>query len=127
MLTILTKGSKIPASPLVPRTKDRMTRRHQGTIFAVLWTLALAAACSPGVGQDVGIPVPLSNPSATSTHEAASPTPRGIGVTPTGSTSRTASAAVAATSRGPELEATDPEQVALDSGGLQLVEFFRFT
>ena len=34
---------------------------------------------------------------------------------------------VAATSRGPGLEATDPERVVLASGDLQLVEFFRFT
>jgi len=33
----------------------------------------------------------------------------------------------AATSRGPDLEATDPESVRLESGNLQLVEFFRFT
>ena len=32
-----------------------------------------------------------------------------------------------ATSRGPDLESTDPSTVALASGGLQLVEFFRFT
>ena len=32
-----------------------------------------------------------------------------------------------ATSRGPELHATDPATVSLASGGLQLVEFFRFT
>jgi len=32
-----------------------------------------------------------------------------------------------ATSRGPNLEATDPTAVNLASGGLQLVEFFRFT
>jgi hypothetical protein len=32
-----------------------------------------------------------------------------------------------ATSRGPNLEATDPATVKLDSGGLLLVEFFRFT
>jgi hypothetical protein len=32
-----------------------------------------------------------------------------------------------ATSRGPELEATDPATVSLNSGELQLVEFFRFT
>ncbi len=31
------------------------------------------------------------------------------------------------TSRGPNLEATDPTTVSLASGGLQLVEFFRFT
>jgi hypothetical protein len=32
-----------------------------------------------------------------------------------------------ATSRGPDLEASDPATVNLASGGLQLVEFFRFT
>ena len=32
-----------------------------------------------------------------------------------------------ATSRGPELHATDPTSVSLASGGLQFVEFFRFT
>jgi len=32
-----------------------------------------------------------------------------------------------ATSRGPNLEATDPTTVVLASGGLQLVEVFRFT
>jgi hypothetical protein len=32
-----------------------------------------------------------------------------------------------ATSRGDALEATDPSMVNLASGGLQLVEFFRFT
>lgn len=32
-----------------------------------------------------------------------------------------------ATSRGPDLHATDPSTVRLASGGLQLVEFFRFT
>ncbi len=33
----------------------------------------------------------------------------------------------AATSRGPDLAATDPSTVSLASGQLQLVEFFRFT
>lgn len=32
-----------------------------------------------------------------------------------------------ATSRGPDLEATDPASVSLASSELQLVEFFRFT
>ena len=32
-----------------------------------------------------------------------------------------------ATSRGPDLHATDPGTVSLASGGLQFVEFFRFT
>jgi hypothetical protein len=32
-----------------------------------------------------------------------------------------------ATSREPDLHATDPTTVSLASGGLQFVEFFRFT
>jgi hypothetical protein len=32
-----------------------------------------------------------------------------------------------ATSRGPDLHATDPATVSLASGQLQFVEFFRFT
>ena len=39
----------------------------------------------------------------------------------------TAGALPAATSRGPDLHATDPTTVSLASGGLQLVEFIRFT
>ena len=38
-----------------------------------------------------------------------------------------ATALPVATSRGPELHATDPTTVSLVSGGLQFVEFFRFT
>jgi hypothetical protein len=38
-----------------------------------------------------------------------------------------ATALPVATSRGPNLEATDPGTVSLASGGLQFVEFFRFT
>ena len=42
-------------------------------------------------------------------------------------TSPTGTPAIAATSRGPDLEATDPLTVSLASGEIQLVEFFRFT
>jgi hypothetical protein len=38
-----------------------------------------------------------------------------------------ATALPVATSRGPELHATDPTTVRLASGGLHFVEFFRFT
>jgi hypothetical protein len=38
-----------------------------------------------------------------------------------------ATAVPVATSRGPDLHATDPTTVSLASGGLQFVEFFRFT
>jgi hypothetical protein len=38
-----------------------------------------------------------------------------------------ATALPVATSRGPDLHATDPTTVSLASGGLQFVEFIRFT
>jgi hypothetical protein len=38
-----------------------------------------------------------------------------------------ATALPAATSRGPDLHATDPTTVSLASGGLQFIEFFRYT
>ena len=41
--------------------------------------------------------------------------------------SEEATALPVATSRGPDLHATDPTAVSLASGGLQFVEFFRFT
>ena len=41
--------------------------------------------------------------------------------------SEEATALPIATSRGPDLHATDPTTVSLASGGLQFVEFFRFT
>ncbi len=64
----------------------------------------------------------------------ASPATSGTGKAPPSHTSdaavqRTAAASPypLATSRGPNLEATDPATVKLASGGLELVEFFRFT
>lgn len=90
------------------------------------WTLSLVAAiavsaCAPAV--------PVSPaPQVTATLEVivASPSP----TTFTSSVVETPVAATpqpVATSRGPNLEATDPATVVLASGGLQLVEFFRFT
>ena len=76
------------------------------------------AACAPAAtpvspvlpvtgGSTATFPPPTSTPEVT---EALQPTPLAI-----------------ATSRGPNLEATDPSSVSLASGQLQLVEFFRFT
>ena len=47
--------------------------------------------------------------------------------TPIASTDSPVLVQAVATSRGPNLEATDPSTVSLASGQLQLVEFFRFT
>lgn len=83
-------------------------------------------------------------PAETSTRslEAASATPIAVEVTATPVVDLTAThvyldrlnsatpppaAQAVATSRGPNLEAVDPTTVSLASGGVQFVEFFRFT
>lgn len=91
-----------------------------------LVAVMVITACAPAataVPTQAALPAtdtPL--PAATQTPEAAAqPTVQVEAPTPT------ASPLPVATSRGPDLEATDPTTVSLASGGLQLVEFFRFT
>lgn len=88
--------------------------------FLLTFGLMLAlSACAPAVG-------PLGPPaSATPGEPTATPQPP----TPTAvpSEAPTPTLQPVATSRGPDLEASNPTAVRLDSGGLQLVEFFRFT
>ena len=88
------------------------------------WTVGLVAALALGACAPAA-------PSAT----AASPTDT-LAPIPTDSVSLAEPATLTpisipvqavATSRGPNLEATDPATVNLASGQLQLVEFFRFT
>ncbi len=85
----------------------------------------LAASCAPRAVSTAAPVIP------TSTSEVSQP----VEIVPT-STQAAAPVETAvsvptalpiATSRGPNLEATDPATVSLASGGLQLVEFFRFT
>ena len=72
--------------------------------------------------------------SATSAPTVSLPTNTATAVLPSPSAEMVATSTVpptpiqaVATSRGPDLEATDPSMVILASGQLQLVEFFRFT
>ncbi len=81
---------------------------------------ALLVACAPKATQP---PAPLSaNPpqAATQAPESA------VQPQTTEAPAETIPVAVV-TSRGDKLEATDPATVSLASGGVQLVEFFRFT
>jgi hypothetical protein len=73
----------------------------------------LLAACAPQATQ-----VPAPPQAATQTSES---------VTQPQVTNEAPPVVAVATSRGPNLEATDPSTVSLASGQLQLVEFFRFT
>ena len=91
-------------------------------IFLCLFLTAfLAAACasetptppsaaSPALPSATAPPALKASTTAAAPTEALSPSPLPL-----------------ATSRGPELHATDPATVSLASGGLQFVEFFRFT
>jgi len=86
----------------------------------------LLAACAPNTSPPPAAPTepPLvSAPTATPLADIPSPTLEVAAVTqavePT--------ALPIATSRGPNLEATDPLTVSLASGQIHFVEFFRFT
>jgi hypothetical protein len=81
-------------------TKPRIILSTVGAL-AVL----LASACAPAV--------PASPAAALDASATPAPTEAAV--------------QTVATSRGPNLEATDPTTVRLASGQLQLVEFFRFT
>ncbi len=90
-------------------------------LFAVL----LASACAPALTSPTSTPV-----TATPTESAAPATltPTSLPIQPEATLVPTEiPPQPIATSRGPDLEATDPMTVSLASGGLQLVEFFRFT
>ena len=97
-------------------------------VFPLLVLLALSlAACAPaGTASATNPPVPATQPAtvALPTQTLAAPT---LEPATQPALTEAATALPIATSRGPELEATDPTTVSLASGGLQFVEFFRFT
>lgn len=79
----------------------------------LILSVALLTACAPAAT--------VTEPPAVDVVTATLPAPTVESVT------QAATALPIATSRGPNLEATDPTTVSLASGGLQFVEFFRFT
>jgi hypothetical protein len=86
-----------------------------------LIALTILSACSSSATPS---PAAAALPTNTATQVAASPSAaEGLAT----STVPPTPIQALATSRGPELEATDPTTVSLASGQLQLVEFFRFT
>jgi len=87
----------------------------------------LLASCAPAVansetppGQQPAAPPAVVAPSATPVAESPA-----VEAAPTEALAPTT--LPVATSRGPDLEATDPSTVSLASGNLHFVEFFRFT
>lgn len=79
----------------------------------------LAVSCAPAA--PTALPV-TNNPATATPAPQTAPTEAAVAA-PT----EVAPVQAVATSRGPNLEATDPNTVNLASGQLQLVEFFRFT
>jgi uncharacterized membrane protein len=125
---LLSKSRGVPggvraASCLVNRVSTRL--RTSLILFAVL--LGACAPASTSANPPAAATQAPIQPSATS--PAADPTSEG----PTQSVlsepteASPATPLPAATSRGPELHATDPSTVSLASGQVQFVEFFRFT
>jgi hypothetical protein len=93
--------------------------------FILSFLILLLAACAPQ--SEASEPPPVATelpvealPSATLAAPTLEPATQGA---PT----EESAALPVATSRGPDLHATDPTTVSLASGGLQFVEFFRFT
>jgi hypothetical protein len=84
----------------------------------------LLAACAPGTAQSPVTQPIAGEATATPLVEGALPT---LGVSTQTPVAEVSTALPIATSRGPNLEATDPSTVNLASGEIHFVEFFRFT
>lgn len=108
-----------------------MTHRIKIWSLILVTTLAISA-CAPAVTATPSVvePPPAAPTEAAALPPGAIPTQPPVAsftAVPSEIPSPTAVVLPVATSRGPELEATDPTTVVLASGGLQFVEFFRFT
>ena len=93
----------------------------------IIWTLSLITAiglssCASAVTSPRA--TPLTNPPIS---ETATPADLSAPEATVSAPTQVTEVQAVATSRGPNLEATDPATVSLASGQLQLVEFFRFT
>ncbi|HMV28761.1 MAG TPA: hypothetical protein PKE23_05195 [Anaerolineales bacterium] len=90
----------------------------------MFWTLGLviallAIACAPSNPTETAPPVVEATATVASAPLVETAVPQVEATIP--------AVLPVATSRGPNLEATDPATVSFASGGLQLIEFFRFT
>ena len=88
----------------------------------ILFAVLLASACAPALTSSPATDAPALPSEVIVTSEDTVTSAPEATLAPT-----EAAVQPVATSRGPNLEATDPTTVKLASGQLQLVEFFRFT
>ena len=87
----------------------------------------LLAACAPQAATEAPVQPVTTAIDMTATFPAPVPTLASIQPTAGPTQDLSPTALPVATSRGPNLEATDPLTVSLASGQIQFVEFFRFT
>ena len=95
-------------------------------ILTLSLLLTLLAACAPQAAAPevpAATQAPIDLPAVAATATPAQP----AALEPSATQATVAEAMPMATSRGPELHATDPSTVSLATGGLHFVEFFRFT
>jgi hypothetical protein len=90
-------------------------------------TMGLVAALTVVSCSAPAAPAVDSAPQASAPTEASAPQPEATAEPMVAAPTQAAEVQPVPTSRGPNLEATDPATVSLASGQLQLVEFFRFT
>ncbi len=102
--------------------KPRLIFLTVGLITAIVLSSCAPAVTSPPVA-------PIASPLGTVASAPATSAPTDLSAPEATVSDPTQAVEVqaVATSRGPNLEATDPASVSLASGQLQLVEFFRFT
>ncbi|MDO8753606.1 MAG: hypothetical protein Q7J80_06900, partial [Anaerolineales bacterium] len=99
-------------------SKEKQLMRPRFIFQAVGLVAVLLASCVPQATQP-------PSPSQANPLQAVTQTPENV--TQLQVTNEAPAVVAIATSRGPNLEATDPSTVNLAAGQLQLVEFFRFT
>jgi hypothetical protein len=89
----------------------------------ILVTVLLTSSCASATEASTAVPG-METPSSTAVATVSPSVPR---ATTEAAAEPTQGIQPLATSRGPELHATDPSTVNLAAGQLQVVEFFRFT
>ena len=101
-------------------------KKHRFRASLILSVVVLAA-CAPGTPTAAPAQPAAIEPSLAPVQEPVVVDPTATPVPELPAATAPVEALPVATSRGPDLHATDPTTVSLASGGLQLVEFFRFT
>lgn len=109
------------------RKGDPMKKTSRFFLLLGLLTVLLASACASSVSSPPVVDAPTSAEPVSVETAIGTATQPPVQTEAAALSASTEAAPPVATSRGPDLHATDPATVALASGQLQLVEFFRFT